>query len=135
MKKSARLRGTALIVLLALAACLGCGNGGTDQFLPSENVSRKALETALTAWQNCQPMDQVGSASPAIQVAEPRWKAGQKLGGYEIVKEDNEDGHTYYSVKLKLKGAAREPLVRYVVVGKDPLWVYNEEEFKGKGGM
>jgi hypothetical protein len=135
MKNHALFRGTALAVFLALAACLGCGNGGTDQFLPSENVSRKALEAALTAWQNGQPMDQVGSASPAIQVAEPRWQSGEKLGGYEIVKEESEAGHTFFSVKLKLKSKGSEQLVRYVVVGKDPLWVYTEDEFKGKGGM
>jgi hypothetical protein len=135
MKNHALFRGTALAVFLALAACLGCGSGGTDQFLPSENVSRKALETALTAWQNGQPMDQVGNASPAIQVAEPRWQAGQKLGGYEIVKEESEAGHTFFSVKLKLKSQPREQVVRYVVVGKDPLWVYTEEEFNRKGGM
>jgi hypothetical protein len=68
-------------------------------------------------------------------VADPRWLAGQKLNAYEIVKEENQDGHTFYSVKLKLKSQAREQMVRYVVVGKDPLWVMTEDDFKGKAGM
>jgi hypothetical protein len=134
MKNKVLLGGVAWLTGLALSLCLGCG-GGQEQFLPSQDVSRKALETALTAWQNGQPMDQVASASNAIQVAEPRWKAGQKLNGYEIVKEETEDGHTFFSVKLKLKSQAREQVVRYVVVGKDPLWVFTEDEFKGKAGM
>jgi hypothetical protein len=127
-------RGAALGVCLGLSLCLGCG-GGQEKFLPSENVSRKTLETALTAWQNGQPMDKISSSSPTIQMADPRWQAGQQLNGYEIVKEENEGGHTFFSVKLKMKSQPREQMVRYVVVGKDPLWVLTEDNFNGKAGM
>jgi hypothetical protein len=135
MKKLPVFYGAAQAVGLGLVLCLGCSGGSEKQFLPSEDVSRKALETALSAWQNGQPMENIGNGSPAIRVTDPRWSAGQKLSGYEILKEENQDGRRYYSVKLKLKAPAREPVVRYVVVGKDPLVVFDEDEYNSKTGM
>ena len=45
------------------------------------------------------------------------------------------DGQTFYSVKLTLKSPPREQVVRYVVVGRDPLWVYSEDDLKSNKGM
>jgi hypothetical protein len=65
-----------------------------------------------------------------VHVVDSKWQAGQKLARYEIVKDEpGENGTTFYSVRLTLQSPAKEEVARYVVVGRDPLWVYREEDF------
>jgi hypothetical protein len=115
-------------LFLVLAA--GCGGKGYERYVPSQKSARAALETALTAWQNGQPPGRIESGSPAIQATDSQWKAGKKLASYEIVDEEPGDGPVWFSVRLKLQNAKKEQVVRYVVVGKDPLWVYREDDYK-----
>ena len=60
---------------------------------------------------------------------------GQKISRYEIVSEEPQDGLTFFSVRLTPKGRGAAKVVRYVVVGRDPLWVYREDDYKTKAGM
>jgi hypothetical protein len=114
---------------------MGCTGPGTGQYVPSEGVSRKAVETALEAWKNGQAPGVVVGSSPSVSVVDSRRKAKQQLEKYEIVKEEKQDERTFYSVKLTLKNPRADETVRFVVVGKDPLWVYREEDFKSGAGM
>jgi hypothetical protein len=116
---------------LLLACSSGCGwDRGYNRYVPPEEAARQALERALTAWQKGRSPGQVDDGPPAVQVVDSRWQAGQKLNRYEIVKEEpGDNGTTFYSVRLTLQCPAQEQVVRYVVVGRDPLWVYREEDF------
>jgi len=63
-------------------------------------------------------------------------KRGHKLGSFEIVShEPNQGGPQWFSVKLVLKKPAGEQMVRYCVLGNDPLWVYREEDYNKTSGM
>jgi hypothetical protein len=119
-----------LALALSAACAAGCGGGGYDKYVPSEASARSALEKALTAWQNGQRPDQIGAESPAVVAADSKWQAGQKLKGFEILKEEPGEGPKWFEVRLTLQGRPGEQVVRYVVVGKDPLWVYREEDYK-----
>jgi len=118
-------------VLLALA---GCGRG-TERYIPPEQASRRALEAALTAWQNGQPPGEVTSGPPAVRVVDSKWTAGQKISKFQILEEDAGQVPVAFSVRLTPKGAGKEQVVRYVVVGRDPLWVYREDDYKSSTGM
>jgi len=118
--------------LLLLAA--GCGDKGYDRFIPSDSSARKALETALGAWQNGQRPGRIGSGPPAIEVIDAKWKAGQRLGAYQILKEEAGKGPKWFSVRLTLQQPSGEQVVRYVVLGQDPIWVYREDDFKRLSG-
>ncbi len=115
---------------LVLLLGAGCSNRGYDRFVPAETTARQALETALTAWKNGQRPGRIETGPPAIDMVDTKWKAGQKLGKYEILKEEPGVGPRWFSVRLTLQSPAGEQVVRYVVLGKDPLWVYREEDFK-----
>ncbi len=120
---------------LGLALCAGCGwGGGYGRYKPSEETSRQALETALDAWQSGKPPDQVGG-SPAVQVVDSAWRNGQKISRYQVLGEEAGEGLTFFSVRLTPKGRGADKVVRYVVVGRDPLWVYREDDFKTGAGM
>jgi hypothetical protein len=120
---------------LALAVCAGCGwDASYGRYKPSEATSRQALEAALEAWQSGKPPDEVGG-SPIVQVVDSAWRNGQRISGYQILREEPEDGLTFFSVRLTPKGKGTEKVVRYVVVGRDPLWVYREDDYKTSAGM
>jgi hypothetical protein len=122
------------LLLCGLLALAGC-SPGTGRYIPPEQASRQALEAALTAWQNGRPPGEVASGPPAVRVVDSKWTAGQKISKFEILDEDSKQGPTFFSVRLTPKGAGKEQVVRYVVIGRDPLWVYREDDYKTSAGM
>jgi hypothetical protein len=95
------------------------------------------LEAALSAWKGGQAHGRVANSAPAIEVLDSKWKAGQRLADYQIVKEEPAagTGPRWFTVRLTLQKAAAPQEVRYAVVGIDPLWVYSEDEYKKLSGM
>lgn len=126
-----------LMLLTLLCLLPGCGSGSSvESFHPSANVSRDALTAALTAWQSGQAKPgPIENAKPPVQVADSAWAAGWKLKSFEIVEELPSDGPAMFSVKLTLEGAPAPKEVTYVVVGKDPLWVWTKDEYERSAGM
>lgn len=125
-----------LLALLAagLTALAGCSREGTkvEDFTPSADKARPALEAALDHWKSGQPPGKVPGTTPAVEVVDSKWRGGQKLKGYEIVGEEPGEPR-YFKVRLTLAtGAPQE--ARYAVIGIDPLLVYREEDFKALSG-
>ena len=132
----AMCRGIALCGLLSLL--VGCGSGQTsvDSFNPQEDDARKALETALTAWQKGQAEPGlIKDAAPAVQVSDSTWKSGAKLKSFEVADEPKGNGPRKFKVKLTLEGVDAPKEVTYVVVGKDPLQVFSDDEYNRDSGM
>jgi hypothetical protein len=119
-------------LLLALA---GCGGRGTNKLVPASATARSALETALDTWQKGGKQGRVAEGPPVVQALDVKWAAGQKLAKYEILEELPSDGPPWFSVKLTMQSPPGEQVVKYVVIGKDPLWVYREEDYKKLSGM
>lgn len=114
---------------LALWLC-GCGRKAPD-FVPSAASSRQAVEAALTAWANGQPLGPVETVSPPIQVVDSAWRKGQRLSAFEIVNEEKgTDGLPYFTVRLRKSKPQGEETVRYVVTGRSPMWVFREDDYK-----
>jgi hypothetical protein len=129
--RGATRRGSLVLVfgLLALGSA-GCASRSTARYIPSSATARQSLEAALNAWQQGQPPGRIEGVSPPVQVADTRWKAGDKLGSYEILQEEPGDEQKWFSVRLKLQKPAGEQTVRYVVIGRDPVWVFREADYK-----
>jgi hypothetical protein len=123
------------IVLLLLVVCAGCSAPTNDKFVPTETKARESLEAALTAWKNGKKPEEIDAAPIKVQVADAQWQSGKKLIDFEIVSQEHDEGTPTFSVRLTIQGKAQPFLTRYYVVGKDPLWVYSEESYKGKSGM
>jgi hypothetical protein len=120
---------------LLLTAALGCGFGdGHAKFIPKPATARGALETVLTSWKSGQRPMQIALDSTPIEVIDSKWRAGHRLGDFEIVTEEPGDGPRWFAVKLTMQKPAGAQLVRYVVVGNSPLWVYREEDYKKASG-
>jgi hypothetical protein len=126
------LRTSYFVLLLGSVGC----SSGYSKYVPAEDVSRQALETALTAWQNGKPSGEIADTSPSLHAVDSRWRAGVKLRSFEILQEEQgEGGLPVFSVRLTLSKPAGQQVVRYVIVGRDPLWVYREDDYKAPAGM
>lgn len=123
------------LLLAALTAALaGCAAGGrTEDFTPPADNARKAVDAALAHWQGGGSPGTIPNTGPAVEVQDGRWKAGQKLKGYEIVREDPADGAArVFAVKLTTDKGPQE--ARYMVFGIDPVWVTRDEDYKKLSG-
>jgi hypothetical protein len=128
-------RAAALALAGLLAWCAGCSKSRSiNQYFPPEQAARKALETALTAWQNGEPMGRF-PGTPSVQVQDVHWQRGQRLQSFEILNAEAGSGPRVFSVRLNMKEPAAEEVVRYYVVGKEPLWVYRQEDYDKLSGM
>jgi hypothetical protein len=120
---------------LALAFVAGCD--GARAYTPDSGFARKALESALSAWQNGSKPEQLAAATPSVNALDFQWQGGQALESFEVSKEEAGEGATKrfaVSLKLKPKSAsdkkAASPVdVHYIVVGRDPVWVYRDEDY------
>ncbi|HWB11061.1 MAG TPA: hypothetical protein VG826_17665 [Pirellulales bacterium] len=128
----------ALLVLLTIATLVaGCGpKAQVKDYIPPEEAARQALTTALDAWKAGKAPDQVGASNPAVQAQDVQWSGGQKLTAYEIVgpAPTAEDQNQRFTVKLTLGGGPPTETT-YVVVGKDPIWVFSAESYQKTSGM
>lgn len=112
-------------VLLLIAGC-GQGHG---QYTPQSDEARSALEAALNAWHSGQTIDSV-SATPPVRVIDAEWRGGQKIEKFEILDEtDGVDGTRLFSVRVAVKKPPGDREINFVVHGRDPVWVYREEDY------
>jgi hypothetical protein len=130
MKSAMRFFSVSLITAAPFALLLaGCGDGHA-RYTPTANEARSSLEAALTAWRDGKPYGAI-EATPPVHIADSTWQSGQQLESFEIGKEENGvDGTKQFDVKLTLKKAKASHDVRYVVHGRDPVWVFSAEEYK-----
>ena len=129
-----RRRGSWIVFVPGLALVLaGCSRRGEGQFIPPEATARQALETALNAWQGGQGKPgRLSLGKVGIEVVDATWQSGQKLSAYRITGEEQGNGPPRFTVTLTLPKGERT--VKYVVLGKDPLWVYTEAEYQKLSG-
>ncbi len=119
----------ALVVLVACGGSIGCHR--SPDYIPSVKTSREALETALSAWVNGQPVGPINTVSPPVQVVDSAWWKGQRLASYEVLEEETtKEGLPCFWVLLHKSAPTGEETVRYVITGKSPIWVYREEDYK-----
>jgi hypothetical protein len=128
----ARVRLFRLIPAAPLFCLLsGCG-ASHARFTPTSTEARSSLEAALTAWRDGQPFGRGRvEATPPIQVADSIWQAGRQIESFQIGDEqDGGDGTKQFNVKVRMKQAKADTDVRYVVQGRDPVWVCRAEDYQ-----
>jgi hypothetical protein len=125
-----RYRRLGLCVLVPLVSLLtGCG-ASHARYTPTSGEARSSLEAALTAWRDGKPYGPV-ETSPQVQVADSAWQGGQQIESFQIGdEEDSGDGTKQFAVTLSMKKPPGDQSVRYVVHGREPVWVYREEDYK-----
>jgi hypothetical protein len=116
-------------VSLLLVSLAGCG-ATNAKFNPTVESARDAVDIALQAWKEGKPCKAIEEYDPPIQPIESRWQQGRKLLEFEIVDELDIEHSKQFKVKVKLEGALAPEETTYVVLGKEPLYVYWITDFE-----
>ncbi|HVW02956.1 MAG TPA: hypothetical protein VHB77_21530 [Planctomycetaceae bacterium] len=124
------------LVCLSLLAALfsGCGRSNSE-FHPAIESAREALDTALESWRNGAPVGTITSTEPSIDLFDARRQLGERLSSFEVLEELPDEGPKQFLVRLKLEGAKGPEETKYIVLGKDPLLVFREEDYHQPAGM
>jgi hypothetical protein len=118
-----------LPVVLVLGL-IGCGRGRTTHIVPDSAEARKVVAAAMAAWAGGRPAGMLDTRAPHVQVVDSFRKPGQKLKGFEIVAETASPRARTFSLRLHLVEPDERPLVRYLVVGIDPVLVFRQEDYE-----
>jgi hypothetical protein len=62
-------------------------------------------------------------------VVDSSWRSGEKLAAFQVLGEGDVDGRKEFTVRLTMKEPRGDPQARYVVHGRDPVWVDRGEDF------
>jgi hypothetical protein len=131
MLKTSRFRIACLVVAAPLIGALaGCGDSHA-KYKPTANEARTSLETALTAWRDGKPYGPI-EGTPPVHMVDSTWQGGQQIESFQIGdEEDDGEGTKQFVVKLKTKGkSATDQDVRFIVNGRDPVWIFREDDYK-----
>jgi hypothetical protein len=130
MRRIAIWHPLALALLAGVSCAAGCG--GARAYAPDSGSARKALDTALNAWQSGSKPDTLSSGTSPVHAHDFQWLAGVPLERFEVTGEEDGEGATKrFAVTLTVKSKKGKEEVRthYVVVGRDPVWVYRGEDY------
>ena len=123
--------------LILTTILFGVGMGGCqpplqgyERFIPPPAAARVALVSVLDAWKSKRlPEEGVGPLGD-VHVVDKQRRAGQQLVRYEILGEVTVEKARGFAVRLTLENPEESPLVRFLVVGEHPLWVWRQEDFE-----
>lgn len=117
-----------LVAALGLGFFTGCDSGHA-RYTPSSGDARASLEAALTAWREGKPPGLI-DVKPPVQVIDSAWQGGQQIESFAIGDEqDPGDGTKQFLVKLVTKPKKSEQEVKFVVHGRDPVYVFREDDY------
>jgi hypothetical protein len=127
-KKHGICRFWPVVAGLSLGLLSGC-DSGHERYKPTSGEARSSLEAALSAWRDGKPVGPI-DAKPPVHVVDSVWGRGQKIESFQIGEEqDGGDGTKQFPVKLTMKPKGGEQDVKYVVHGRDPVYVFREEDY------
>lgn len=101
--------------------------------MPPEEAARAALTSALDSWKKGEQPGEVAGTTPVVRVEDFLWKSGAKLLQYEILGVVAGEAPPQFNVRLTVEGTSASE-VKYVVVGKDPVWVFRDKDYERTSG-
>ncbi len=124
-------RRTRIAVLVASVCAFGCDRGPSRSLdAPDEAPALKALQLSLASWQGGR-RDSGGliGEEPAVGVVDSL-RPDRPLISFEVFEPSRADGTArVFAVRLQLGEPSEEIHTRYQVVGRDPLWVFRQEDY------
>lgn len=118
--------------LVLIAACAaGCsGDPESPRYLPDWPESRSALVAALTDWRESPPPYPPSRELRGIVFADKQRKPDDRLRSFAVLGETEVENARQFTVRLEIQGDDTPRLVRYNVLGRDPIWVFRLEDYE-----
>jgi hypothetical protein len=127
----------ALLVLFALvlfATITGCERGDgeppTPAFVPSWVEARQALESGLSAWRDRPSPVPASFDIPGVQFVDKTSTLGRRLLSFQVLGQTEVKFARRFTVRLNLEGEESPELVKYHVVGRNPVWVFRLDDYE-----
>jgi hypothetical protein len=117
-----------LVVALGMNGC--SGRPEAPAIVPDSAQGRRAIAAAMASWEAGHAAGGVEPTSPRVQVGDTRRKPGQRLEGYEILGETADSRVRTFTIRLALVEPEERPIVRFLVVGIDPILVFRQEDYE-----
>jgi hypothetical protein len=118
-------------VALVSAGLLGCEPTPEPiSIVPGSVRGRLAIEATMTTWKAGHPVGIVEPTSPRVQVVDTHRTPGQDLLDYEILSDSADPRVRTFSLRLTLSKSEERPVVRFLVVGIDPILVFRQEDYE-----
>lgn len=115
---------------LILLAVVGCTSRAVPvDIVPGPAKARRALDLAMRAWTEGRPTGTIEPTTPRVQVVDAHRKPGQALRGYEVLAESPSAHARTFSLRLDLANPEEKIIVRFLVVGNDPVLVFRQEDY------
>ncbi len=134
------VRGGAARGFLALAAVLlaGCDSGPESpeearlKFIPEPSVARSAVESILDAWRDAPNPLPNSFDTKSYKFVDFQRKPNQRLKSFEILRVARVEDTMQATVRMVLEPSrsAKPQIVRYIIFGIDPLWIYRLEDYE-----
>jgi hypothetical protein len=117
-------------------ACLmiGCSGAPDKKYIPAAVTAKGALAAALEKWKSGAAHATVIEFDVPIDIFDARWQNGKKLASYEILHEVDSTGPKTFAVLMKLEDENEPKEVTYLVVGKNPLLIFREQDYQKAAG-
>jgi hypothetical protein len=132
--RNGRRQLTAWVCCAALSATIaGCERGGetpSPAFVPSWAEARQALESSLSAWRDAPSPLATSSDIPGVQTVDKQRKPDQRLRSFEILGQTDVENTRQFTVRLNLDGEESPQLVKYNVLGRNPVWVFRLDDYE-----
>jgi hypothetical protein len=122
----------ACVLLLVVSVAVGCGREAADdeRYVPPSERAQRALRHVLEAWRSGeQPGLRTLEGGEEVYVVDSQWQQGRRLRAFELLGEAPGDGPRTLAARLELEGPRQEAIVRYYLVGIQPLWIFRQEDY------
>jgi hypothetical protein len=126
---------TTLACWIALvASTLGCerrnGDTATPGFIPSWDEARQSLESVLSTWRDAPSPLPTSFDTSAVRFVDKRRKPNQRLLTFQVLGQTNIENARQFTVRLNLEGEESPQLVKYNILGREPVWVFRLEDYE-----
>jgi len=86
--------------------------------------------TSLTAWRDAPSPLPVSFHIPSVEFVDNHRGPQQRLLAFQIVGQSDIENARQFTVRLNLEGEDSPQLVKYNILGRDPLWVFRLEDYE-----
>jgi hypothetical protein len=117
-------------IAASAAGCAAKNHTATPGFLPGWDEARQALVSALSAWRNAPAPLPASFDIRSVQFVDKRRRPNQRLLAFQIVGQADSENARQFTVRLNLEGEDAPQLVKYNIVGRDPVWVFRLEDYE-----
>jgi hypothetical protein len=117
-------------IAASASGCAAATDQTTPAFLPDWGVAEQALASALTAWRDAPSPLPASFDTPSVQFVDKQRRPQERLLAFEILGQSDVENARQFTVRLSLEGEESPQLVKYNVLGRDPVWVFRLEDYE-----